>query len=246
MKKTTKYTYNSIDEYHYFKSFEEIKNVLNYFEALYFKDKNFLFFKIKKREKLNAIISLRQSLSRSIFSFVFKNHSSLLNNEINFIANFYSKYFINKYQKRFNLLYYINPINIFYIINKKFKKEKIIEETKHNFYFHPQEFNYYRKYYWLISLIICLDDKSLNEAFLYHFKSHEFFYYYIIFYFERYHRDDYIIKNHYLFDYILLNLEKFDIETFQRHLKHDEYNILIDLIKHAQEKQNLKHNIENF
>ncbi len=134
MKKTTKYTYNSIDEYHYFKSFEEIKNVLNYFEALYFKDKNFLFFKIKKREKLNAIISLRQSLFRSIFSFVFKNHSSLSNNEINFISNFYSKYFINKYQKRFNLLYYINPINIFYIINKKFKKEKIIEETKHNFF----------------------------------------------------------------------------------------------------------------
>ncbi len=249
MNKKPKYTYHSIDEYHTFKSFEEIKNVLNYFESLYFKDKNFLFLKIERRDKLNAIISLRQSLSRSIFSFILHNHSSLSDNDLNFISNFYSKYFINNnnLKKRFNLLFYINPINIFYIFYKKFKIKDISNTIKTEFYYRDRDYQYYRRYYWLFSLILYLDDKHLIDLLVSFLDNCEdFYYYYILFYVDRYYQKDSIIQNHHLFQHIILNLDKNNIRKLYSEMRHEARIFLTNFIDLTQEKENLKNNLENF
>ncbi len=245
MKKRKQDIYYLFNEYHQFQSFKEIKDTLNYFEKLYFKNFKFLLFKIITREKIKEIVINRQFLSKSIFNFVFNNYNSISKEDLMFISNFYSKYFIHK-RKRFNLLYYINPINIFDILKKTFPKNKI----DNNFYnIYSDDLIYFEKYYCFFSLIIFLDNDLLLDSFLYHFpiNDYDYFYYcYLVFYFKTYYKDDYIFKNHYLFDKIILNLNNHYIQEIKNHMNNDDYNTLIDLIKHAQEKQNLKNNLENF
>lgn len=232
--------YNSINEYHLFKSFEEIKDILNHFEELYFKDKKIFFINIKKKQKKEAILKLRTSLSRCIFNFVFDNYESISDDDLNFISQFYSKYFIKQKNKKFNLIYYFNPINIY---NSRFNKK----EKQHIFHFHERVFYEYRRYYWFVSLIFYLEDKSLNNFLLYFLDTYQdFYYYYILFYIDRYYKEDSIIKNHYLFQHIILSLDKNNIEKLYNKIRYEEYIFLINLIELAQEKQNLKINIENF
>lgn len=245
MKKRKQDIYYLFDKNYQFQSFEEIKYTLNYFEKLYFKNLKFLLFKIITREKIKEITINRHFLSRSIFNFVFDNYDTISKKDLIFISNFYLKYFIHK-RKRFNLLYYINPINIFDILKKTFSKNKIDNN------FHTISYDdiiYFEKYYCFFSLIIFLDNELLIDSFLYHFPINDYDYFYccyLVFYFTTYYNDDKIFKNHYLFDKIILNLDNYYIQEIRKYITIHDYNDLIYLIQLAQEKQNLKHNLENF
>lgn len=248
MENITQYHYNSIDEYHQFKSFEEIKNTLNHFESLYFKDKKFLFLKIKKTLKNEAILKLRRTLSRSIFTFIFNNYESVSNDDLIFISKFYSEYFLIKKRRSplspLNPFYFLSALDN-YIFEIFFEKKSKIHN--HKLYFTYGNLDYFKEYYWLLFLIILLDNKFLIDNFLFQFPiHHEFYYYYIVAYFGRYYKNDNIIRNHYFFEHIILNLEKNNIEELKTHLRNNDHNILIDLIKGTEEKQRLKLMIADF
>lgn len=243
MKKRKQDSYYLFDKNYQFQSFEEIKDTLNYFEKMYFKNLKFLLFKVLTREKIKEIMINRHFLSQSIFNFILYNYDKIPKEDLIFISNFYLKYFIHN-QKKFNLLYYINPINIFDILKTIFSTN-IIE---HNFYrIETDDIIYFEKYYSFFSLIIFLDNKLLIDSFLYYCPINDYFYYcYIIFYFKIYYKDDYFIKHHYLFDKIILNLDNNIMQEIKRHITLQDYNNLTYLIQLAQEKENLKNNLENF
>lgn len=248
MENIEQYHYNSIDEYHQFKSFEEIKYILNHFESLYFKDKKFLFLKIKKPLKNEAILKLRRTLSRSIFTFIFNNYNSISKDDLIFISQFFSKYFFIEIKKIKTPLSPLNPFYLLSIIDNYIFSIFFEKPLKNNkLYFSYGNLSYFKEYYWLLFLIIFLDNKFLIDNFLLNFPiHHEFYYYYIVAYFERYYQRDHIIKNHYFFEHILLNLEKNNIEELKTHMRNNHHNILIDLIKGTEEKQRLKLMIADF
>ena len=247
MENIAQYKYDSIDEYHQFKSFEEIKNTLNHFESLYFKDKKFLFLKFKKPFKNKAISKLRRSLSRSIFTFTFNNYNSLSNDDLIFISKFYSKYFFIKMTRNYSNKF--NPVFIFdnYVFKKMLSNILGNPEKNNKLYFRYGDLDYFKEFYWILFLIIFLDNKFLINNFLSHFPiNHEFYYYSIVTYFQRYYNNDDIIKNHYFFEHIILNLDKNNIEEIKTHMRNNNYNNLIDLIKSVEERHNFKNKLENF
>lgn len=227
-----------------FKSFNEIKETLDYLEKIYLKHKNFLSLKISNRKKRNVVYHLRLHLSNSILNYISNNYIS--NNDLLFINQFYLKYFLlsdkeiyPQYSSLFS--FFIGLINQDHYDNHKPDDFYTIEK------FHILSIsmkNYFNRFYYFLCLIILLDNKLLIDNFLFYFPINSNFYYYFIeIYITRYY-EYFDIKNSHFFYIILLNLDQEKLKKMN--FREEHYKILYDLIKFAEEKQNLKINLENF
>jgi len=226
----------------HFKSSNEIKETLIYLEETYLKDKKFLFFKFSHIKKRNVILDLRRNLSVKILSFISNNFIS--DSDLLFIKLFYSKYFLLSNKE-------MNPKHSFLDLLTGYSPS-FCHANDFNLHNHgdlsPQLEDYFNYFYHYLFLIIIFDEQLLLKNFLNYFPINSNFYYHFI---DRYicyiHYDTlYNIKFSNFLSIILLNLKDEKSKNFYFFRREEALNIFLDLIKNAQERQNLKNNLENF